>query len=418
MAMDSDLWNSFTLPPPPVLSYKLICDNPEVVVNRLLGICDAVCRVFRNVHSVNAEAAVLSRIIYRMKLQFRNDKGFKTLQKLNRVVRNTLVIDTNGVFSQIQGTLENVYGPTRQMLEYTLITLQSLAKLFDRIYNVCLEAGIYFRQRLKTGHMWGIALLILSVVSRLWVLSQYIVRSACRWYNQLFQFLDMLQPTLKPWLPNGYHLPDDLYDWLGRPLYVTENRQNSVAGDKNDVGIPSTSKIAFNEDIGIPLTTELTFDDDTGVPLISSESFFKSHHKTNHCKGPEQEKTNGSLLLNHERESKQISSEDQVSSSSVLQTKEDIKKHSLSKIKSHSDLIQFIRTEKKLQKLKRSKKITDNSENMITKFYTKDMDKLQINMFNKEIKTYLKELKMIKGDEKKEAALIKTVKKRIKLWVK
>lgn len=54
----------------------------EVVVNRLLGICDAVCRCFQNVHSVNAEAAVLSRIIYRMKLKFRNDKGFKALQKV------------------------------------------------------------------------------------------------------------------------------------------------------------------------------------------------------------------------------------------------------------------------------------------------------------------------------------------------
>lgn len=54
------------------------------------------------------------------------------------------------------------------MLEYTLITLQSLAKLFDRIYNVSLEAGTYYRQRLKLGHNWGIALVVLSVLSRLW----------------------------------------------------------------------------------------------------------------------------------------------------------------------------------------------------------------------------------------------------------
>lgn len=101
-----------------------------------------------------------------------------------------------------------------------------------------------------------------------------------------------------------------------------------------------------------------------------------------------------------------------------LQTKNDVKKHSLSKIRSHSDLKEFIKTEKKMQKLKRLQTVNDNLENVSKRFYTKDMDKLQINMFNKEMKVYVRELKMIKDDKEKEAALIKTVKKKIKLWIK
>lgn len=209
-----------------------------------------------------------------------------------------------------------------------------------------------------------------------------------------------------------------------------------------------TSKIAFNEDIGIPLTTKLTFEDDKGIPLTSDISFFKPNQKTIRCKVAEKEKKNGnwpieiysyrllfcvylfvlmvmcsyfsgSLVAHHVRKSKKKLLKKHTSpSSSLLQTKEVTKKHSLYKISSHSDLIQFIRTEKKLHKLKRSQKMTDNLEDMSKKFYTKDLDKLQVNMFNKEMKNYVRELKMIRENKKKEAALVETIRKRIKLWIK
>lgn len=336
-----------------------------------------------------------------MKQKWRNDKGFKSIQKLNRVLRNYLAINADYVFANIQGTLTNVYGPTRQMMEYTLVRLQSLAKIFDRVYNVCLEAGTYFIQKLQVGHLWSAALVILSVVSRVWVLSQYIVKSACRWYNEMFQFLDVLQPSLVPWLPKGYHLPDNLYVWLGSPSYVTEKDQQS--DDEEDIGIPVTSKMPFLEHYRMPKQKKknggvpvIKIDESSSVPMDVDDS-------------------EGSLSEDHVRKLIEISTKEKTS---PLQSEGNIMVHSLTNIRSFSDLKQFIKTEKNFHKLKRSKKKINNLENRNKKFYTQVFDKLQMRMFNKEMKTYLKKLKMVKENKEKEAALVKQTKKRLKLWFK
>lgn len=51
-------------------------------------------------------------------------------------------------------------------------------------------------------------------------ISQFIVRNLCEWYTLLYKFLDKLEPSPMPWLPENCVLIDDLTQTLGNPEYL------------------------------------------------------------------------------------------------------------------------------------------------------------------------------------------------------
>lgn len=213
------------------------------------------------------------------------------------------------------------------------------------------------------------------------------------------------------------------------------------------------SSLAINEgDLRTPLTSETALDEDIGVPVTANLEFHNPNKKKRERKLSEQMTTNGnddpvairavtmfpvelfciyiyvcslivmscyfleSLLTDRIRDGKKKSSKKKISPS-LLQDEETTKKHRVAKIKCHSDLLQFIRTERQLCKLKGSQEKT-NFENTSIKFYTKNLIKSQRKMFSEEMRNYLRELKEVEGDEETVAVLLKKIRKRIKQWVK
>ena len=120
------------------------------------------------------EAALLGRLIYRMKCKFRSDKGLKNMEKTNRALLNYLKLSLENDYrylkdcTKLSKISKFVTLPTKQMLEYTLVRTQSFAKLMCRIESVSREAAGFLKSRINIGQAWDVSMIALSIVSRIW----------------------------------------------------------------------------------------------------------------------------------------------------------------------------------------------------------------------------------------------------------
>lgn len=66
-------------------------------------------------------------------------------------------------------------------------------------------------------------------------MSRYLVKKACTWYNDLYQYLYSFEFVGLPWLPKDYELTNDLKSWLSVPWidnpisrHVKQNKYNKL----------------------------------------------------------------------------------------------------------------------------------------------------------------------------------------------
>lgn len=125
--------------------------------------------------------------------------------------------DITKFIKSIPTTNTNVYYPTKQMLEYILVRIQSFSKLLVRIVEMSMEACQFFMCKMKLGHFWNTSLLILAILSRVSSLCQHMIESCCTNYNNIFPIQFQLQLYGTPWLQLNYILPNELRMWLNLP---------------------------------------------------------------------------------------------------------------------------------------------------------------------------------------------------------
>ncbi|KAF7988020.1 hypothetical protein HCN44_007514 [Aphidius gifuensis] len=212
------LWNKFDLNRPPTNSWRpspgefdtthFICEINKCLKDSSLQ------------NTLHTEAALLSRLIYRMKWKFRNDKGLKKLIVQFDYLKDNIVIDKN-----------NILLPSKQMLDYVLVKIQGFAKLMCKIKSTCMDAAKFFKSKINIGHAWTTSLIAYSVISRLWILSQDYVKQCCDWYRNLYMYRDKLKCVGVNWLPSNYTFPLDLKAWLS----VEWEEQNDKCPIKEDL---------------------------------------------------------------------------------------------------------------------------------------------------------------------------------------
>lgn len=121
---------------------------------------------------LHKEAAILSRLIYRMKRKFRNDKGVKAMSKINRALLNYLSLSLEKEYENLKSYIEvddkYVTLPSKQMVEYVLVRTQGFAKLLIRVEEVSKHSAHFLKSRITMGHAWSVALIAYAVVSRIW----------------------------------------------------------------------------------------------------------------------------------------------------------------------------------------------------------------------------------------------------------
>ncbi|KAL6259442.1 hypothetical protein P5V15_009363 [Pogonomyrmex californicus] len=214
-------WNLPILERPPYITWQispLDAKKLGVDVTRYKTVLGAAIHDLSSITFLKLDAAVLSRLIYRMKRKFRNDKGFMYMVKLNKALVNCYNIFLIKEYQTLRSDLRIEDGlyilPTRQRLEYTLVRTQGFAKLMDRIEQSAKCSGHLLKSRMKSGHAWSITLVAYANISRIWLCSRAILRKCCKWYNELYQCAAQFKYIGAVWFPKHQSLPCDLKLWL------------------------------------------------------------------------------------------------------------------------------------------------------------------------------------------------------------
>ncbi|KOC69067.1 Uncharacterized protein C3orf17 like protein [Habropoda laboriosa] len=210
------IWNHVQLDRPPNASCRIACQKVDAC--RFLTTLDKVIQNLTSQELLHKEAAILSRLIYRMKSKFRNDKGLKSMSKVNKALLKYLMLSLEKDYKNLKDYVsigeKYITLPSKQMVECVLVKTQGFAKLMLRIEEVSKYSAHFLKCRINIGHSWGTAIIAYSVVSRIWILSRHLVKQSCVWYNSLYNYLRLFEDSGSYWLPENYVFPSDLKSWL------------------------------------------------------------------------------------------------------------------------------------------------------------------------------------------------------------
>ncbi|XP_022915920.1 uncharacterized protein [Onthophagus taurus] len=219
-------WNLRSLEAPPFTSYKTL---KVININSLIKCCEAAQEFFGNQIHLEGDSLLLSRTVYRMKYKFRTDKGFKFMQKLNRSLKKYFELNFFCVIKDFYDLLPETvqvgsYLPTNNMLDYLIVRLQGLTALMNYVSESAKTAADLMEQRMSIGHFWKMAFYSYALLSRIWFLSNDIVRFCCKLYMELLPLRNVLDGEHN-WVGIDYQFPSNLESWLN--INKSENNLNS-----------------------------------------------------------------------------------------------------------------------------------------------------------------------------------------------
>ncbi|XP_043801918.1 uncharacterized protein LOC122719814 [Apis laboriosa] len=231
------IWNHIELERPPNATCQI--DNKIFDAKKFLLVLNRIIKDLTSQELLHKEAAILSRLLYRMKTKFRNDKGVKSMSKVNKALLKYLSLSLEKEYEKLKNNVEInekcVTLPSKQMVEYVLIRTQSFTKIMLRVEEISKYTAHFLKCRINLGHAWSIALIAYAVISRIWILSRYLIKKACTWYNDLYHYLNLLKIVGLHWLTKKYELTNDLKSWLSIP-WVDE----PIPSIPNDYGLKTT----------------------------------------------------------------------------------------------------------------------------------------------------------------------------------
>lgn len=168
---------------------------------------------------LHKEGAICSRFLYKYDKKFQNDIGYRNLRKVNTALKKYLSLNLLKDIESFIAALpsendDDLYLPTRQMLEYIMLRIIAFAKIMLRICVCSKQAAVFYLDRVKRGESHWMSLLPYALLSRIWSMSMVLLQHSTIWYSNLYVYLNKLQLKGLPFLPVNYELPEDLEQWL------------------------------------------------------------------------------------------------------------------------------------------------------------------------------------------------------------
>ncbi|KAL3269818.1 hypothetical protein HHI36_008876 [Cryptolaemus montrouzieri] len=215
---DMELWNTRKLQAPPTYTYEEKKAGSIDIDHFRILLQDGI-KFYNEQYFMKLETTLLSRVTYRMKAKFRNSKDFQTLEKVKKCVMIFSQMDVSKKLEHLLSVLpttndDQVFLPTKNMVDFILVLLQGVGKILDRTIEMCKLTAEYYECRFRLGHFWKIALVAIGLVSRIHILSLNIVKFTCLFYVRLLPYSHKLKNSGTEWLPKDYVLPKDLKEWL------------------------------------------------------------------------------------------------------------------------------------------------------------------------------------------------------------
>ncbi|XP_026751992.1 uncharacterized protein LOC113512360 [Galleria mellonella] len=208
-------WNDSSILRPPVHTSAL--QTSCIDIDELRDICNNIIAVMLKQSPLHKESALLSRFLYKFDKKFRNDIGYRNFKKVNTALHTYLKLNLLKDVEYFSSTLpmnDDIYLPTRQMLEYVLIRIMSFLKIMFRICKCSKQAAVFYMDRLKRGESHWMSLMPYALLSRIWSICTVLLEHACSWYTNLYKYLDKLQLKGVKFLPDAYELPVDIELWI------------------------------------------------------------------------------------------------------------------------------------------------------------------------------------------------------------
>ncbi|KFB53204.1 AGAP003214-PA-like protein [Anopheles sinensis] len=216
------LWNELNLTPPTPMNKVVSLKNIQPDVLHLANTTVGMLEYFSSMRMFETSAAYVSRFCYVWRLPFRNMHGFQVMRRLDKTLHRIKGIniywDVHGFHEFLAAdnyTGKEVKLPVRSNLEYLLVRLQGLIKLFMRVVYLAKDAASYQLKLINASFFFHHNALFLSSMGELWSLARNACRKLNKFYTGLYAGLRILPEADEPWLPKDYHLPASLAKWLG-----------------------------------------------------------------------------------------------------------------------------------------------------------------------------------------------------------
>lgn len=209
-------WNSSTLLPPPVNMF--LCAS-KFDVSALKHVFNNITKVLSKQSPLHQESAICSRFLYKYDKKFRNDIGYRNLRKVNTALKKYLALNLLKDVENFSVSIptekdDDLYLPTRQMLQYVILRVMAFAKIMLRICVCSKQAAVFYLDRIKRGESHWMSVLPYALLCRLWSMSMVLLQHSASWYPNLYHYLNKLELKGLNFLPDNYELPKDFEEWL------------------------------------------------------------------------------------------------------------------------------------------------------------------------------------------------------------
>lgn len=203
-------------------------------------------------------------------MKFRKDRGLKAMEKVNRALIIYAQVDFSTTLNDLlllltENTENEIYLPSRNIIDYTLVRLQGITKLCVRIMEAAQEASQLMGNKIALGEFWKLALIALSLNSRIWKLVKDVLNVLCELYTVMLSSRSLFHNKGICWLPQDYTFPENLAKWIDLENCTFENENVSNRKVHN-----------FNTKTYSDLISEISSDmvrEDTGEVVSRSDLF-------------------------------------------------------------------------------------------------------------------------------------------------
>uniref|UniRef100_A0A1Q3EXV7 Nucleolus and neural progenitor protein-like N-terminal domain-containing protein n=1 Tax=Culex tarsalis TaxID=7177 RepID=A0A1Q3EXV7_CULTA len=219
-----ELWNQKDLVPPALATYRCKSKSCKAEIRALVSTLSEAIQYYEQLSSsFDLAAAYLSRFTTRWNNRFYNMHGFRLLKRLNQAVVRFRSVDIVRILTNVFSTLPDgnylepvVELPTRGNLDYLLVRLQGVAKLFCRIVVLAKEAARYYVRFMSSGYFFNLSTMFLCLQAEIWLKARQICQRTVEFYNKLITLRPFLEPGASSWpSKDGISLPEQLCTWLG-----------------------------------------------------------------------------------------------------------------------------------------------------------------------------------------------------------
>ena len=197
------VWNKKDLEPPPVCLLKNFNDPDNTCLHEKTKDALTTCsQVLGQEKALSSEIYLLHRLLYKLRCQQRSLKSFRILKQIQTCLNNyqhmTLadhVGSVKSIYEEIDFCDINVYLPSQQMMEFVLTRLYGALVLLQKTADYCCTAYELLQQQLMSGMLIPQHMVFISLVSRVWTVSQSLKLHIKSCYNDIYPSIVKLEAT-------------------------------------------------------------------------------------------------------------------------------------------------------------------------------------------------------------------------------